>query len=207
MNKRTNRSSCRFPVLITGLSQQTDVSLFLFTLSLLVSITTNTDQLCPPRDITSEEAAEDQLCRFISIITMPRLVRRRPLAERIGSYLNPWDFLLWLSEEIEGNDWDQLEKDWGTAIGIALNAIFLIARANSQSSGSRAIDDVFGEESGVAWGSWLVSSRAVISSRQDYMKLTRNSIRIGLDYHFMSNFDFVRQCYLHLSQNKIISLV
>ncbi|CAL5869709.1 uncharacterized protein PFLUO_LOCUS3939 [Penicillium psychrofluorescens] len=88
---------------------------------------------------------------------MPRLVRRRPLAERIGSYLNLWDFLLWVSEEIEGNDWDQLEKDWGMAIGIAVNAIFLIARANSQSSGSRAIDDVFGEESGVAWGSWLAS--------------------------------------------------
>ncbi|KAJ5232657.1 hypothetical protein N7468_005613 [Penicillium chermesinum] len=86
---------------------------------------------------------------------MPRLVRRRPLGERIRSYLNPWDFLLWLSEEIEGNDWDQLEKDWGLVIGIALNLIFLVARANSRSSGSQAIDDVFGEEEGIPWLSWL----------------------------------------------------
>jgi hypothetical protein len=162
---------------------------------------------CPPRIFASEEAAEDQLYRFLSTITMPRLVRRRPLAERIGSYLNPWDFLLWVSEEIEGNDWDQLEKDWGMAIGVALNAIFLIARANSQSSGNRAIDDVFGEESGVAWGSWLVSCRAAVSSCQGYLKLTRNAMRTGIDYHFMSMFDFVRQCYLHLLQNKIISPV
>lgn len=171
------------------------------------SLPTNTTQLCPPRIFAPEEAAEDQLCRFLFIITMPRLVRRRPLAERIGSYLNLWDFLLWVSEEIEGNDWDQLEKDWGMAIGIAVNAIFLIARANSQSSGSRAIDDVFGEESGVAWGSWLVSCRAAVSSCQDHLKLTSNSMRTGVDYHFMPSLDFVRQCSLHILQNKILSPV
>lgn len=88
---------------------------------------------------------------------MPRLVRRRPLAERIRSYLNPWDFLLWLSEEIDGHDWDRMEKDWGLLIGISLNAIFLVARANSRSSGSKAIDDVFGDDEGVPWLSWLVS--------------------------------------------------
>lgn len=88
---------------------------------------------------------------------MPRLVRRRPLAERIRSYLNPWDFLLWLSEEIDGHDWDRMEKDWGLLIGISLNALFLVARANSRSSGSKAIDDVFGDDEGVPWLSWLVS--------------------------------------------------
>ncbi|KAJ5666823.1 hypothetical protein N7462_011232 [Penicillium macrosclerotiorum] len=89
---------------------------------------------------------------------MPRLVRRRPLAERIRSYLNPWDLLLWVSEEIEGHDWDQMEKDWGLASGCALNLIFLVARANARSSGSIAIDDVFGEDDGVPWLSWLASS-------------------------------------------------
>lgn len=87
---------------------------------------------------------------------MPRIVRRRPLAERIQSYLNPWDFLLWLSEEIEGFDWDQTEKDWGLTIGLVINVVFLIARANSRSSGSKAIDDVFGEDEGVPWLSWFV---------------------------------------------------
>lgn len=88
---------------------------------------------------------------------MPRLVRRRPLGERIRAWLNPWDLLLWISEEIEGNDWDQLEKDWGLLIGIMLNAVFVVTRANGRSSGSKAIDDVFGEDEGMPWLSWLVS--------------------------------------------------
>ncbi|KAL4987239.1 hypothetical protein BDW68DRAFT_112602 [Aspergillus falconensis] len=88
---------------------------------------------------------------------MARLVRRQPLAERIKSYLNPLDFLLWLSEEIDANDWDQFEKNWATTLGIILNLVFMIARANSRTSGSQAFDDVFGEEVGVSYLSWLAS--------------------------------------------------
>ena len=87
---------------------------------------------------------------------MPRLVRRRPLAERIKSYLNPLDFLLWVSEEIDTHDWDQFEKDWALSAGVALNAVFLIARANSRSNASRITDDVFGDDGGVPWLSWFV---------------------------------------------------
>lgn len=86
---------------------------------------------------------------------MPRLIRRRPLAERIRSYLNPLDFLLWLSEEVDANDWDQFEKDWALSLGIFLNVVFLLARANSR-AGSKAIDDVFGEEERVPWLGWFV---------------------------------------------------
>ncbi|THC97702.1 hypothetical protein EYZ11_002808 [Aspergillus tanneri] len=88
---------------------------------------------------------------------MARLVRRRPVAERIKSYLNPLDFLLWLSEEIDANDWDQFEKNWALTLGVILNIAFLIARANSQSSGSRAVDDVFGDEGSAPWSSWFAS--------------------------------------------------
>ncbi|GKZ24508.1 hypothetical protein AbraIFM66951_006096 [Aspergillus brasiliensis] len=88
---------------------------------------------------------------------MPRLVRRRPLTERIKSYLNPLDFLLWLSEEIDTHDWDQFEKNWALPLGIALNVVFLIARANSQSYGSQAIDDVFGDDGSTPWLSWFSS--------------------------------------------------
>lgn len=87
---------------------------------------------------------------------MPRLVRRRPLAERIKSYLNPLDFLLWVSEEIDTHDWDQFEKDWALSAGVALNAVFLIARANSRPNASRTADDVFGDDGGVPWLSWFV---------------------------------------------------
>lgn len=93
---------------------------------------------------------------------MPRLVRRRPLAERISAYLNPWDFLLWVSEVIDAHDWDQMEKDWGLTIGICLNLVFLVARANSGSSGSQAIDDVFGEDGGAPWLSWFVSHSKLV---------------------------------------------
>ncbi len=95
---------------------------------------------------------------------MPRLVRRQPLAERIKAYLNPLDFLLWLSEEFDSNDWDQFQQDWATPIGAGINIIFLIARANSGNGGRTTGDDVFGEErSGSGWLSWFV--RLPISPR------------------------------------------
>lgn len=87
---------------------------------------------------------------------MPKLVRKQPLSERISAYLNPYDFLLWLSEELESNGWDQIEKEWALPIGFGLNLIFLIARANTQTRSS-SYDDVFGEPMGSSWGAWLVS--------------------------------------------------
>lgn len=88
---------------------------------------------------------------------MPPVVRRQPLLERIQAFLNPLDFLLWLSEELDTNGWDQLEKEWAIPIGIGLNVIFLIARANAD-LGSRRYDDVFGEvKGGTGWLGWLVS--------------------------------------------------
>lgn len=85
---------------------------------------------------------------------MPKYVRRQPLVERIKAYLNPFDFLLWLSEEIESNGWDQLEKEWAIPIGFGLNLVFLIARANANPS--QVYDDIFADVPGVAWTSWLV---------------------------------------------------
>ena len=82
---------------------------------------------------------------------MPRLVRRKPLGDRIKAMLNPMDFLLWLSEEIETRDWDS--KLVGTQLGLAMNFAFLIARANS--GRSRASDPVF-EDGGTS--TFFVSS-------------------------------------------------
>ncbi|KAL3470647.1 hypothetical protein BJX99DRAFT_44102 [Aspergillus californicus] len=86
-----------------------------------------------------------------------RLVRRQPWAERMKSYLNPLDFLLWLSEEIDGNDWDQFEKNWAVPLGVVLNILFMLARANSRTSSTQAVDDVFGEVQGTSYLSWLAS--------------------------------------------------
>jgi hypothetical protein len=88
---------------------------------------------------------------------MPAVVRRQPLLERIQAFLNPLDFLLWLSEELDTNGWDRLEKEWAIPIGVGLNIVFLVARANA-SLGARRYDDVFGEPTGGSgWLGWLVS--------------------------------------------------
>lgn len=90
---------------------------------------------------------------------MPRLVRRAPLSERIKSYLNPWDFLLWLSEEVN-DEWGERLKEWSVVIGVAMNFVFMVARANGGRAASYAGDDVFGDyegRRGSGWLSWFVS--------------------------------------------------
>lgn len=88
---------------------------------------------------------------------MPRLVRRKPWIDRMKDYLNPGDFLLWLSEEIETRDWDS--KELGAPLALGLHIILLVARANSGGSGRSREDDVFGEvSSGSGWFSYIVSS-------------------------------------------------
>lgn len=97
---------------------------------------------------------------------MPRLVRTKPWQERIKDYLNPGDFLLWLSEEFETRDWDS--KQVGTPVALGLHAVMLIARANSGSSYGRGRDDVFGDyESGSGWLSYIVSLMLVKESFAD----------------------------------------
>ncbi len=83
---------------------------------------------------------------------MPRLVRRAPLDERIKNWIG--DTLLWISEELNGSDWEDAQKEWATPTGIALNFVFMIARANTskQSQGSY---DVFGDYEGRRTSGWL----------------------------------------------------
>lgn len=83
----------------------------------------------------------------------PRLVRRKPLTERVKALLNPMDFLLWLSEEIETRDWDS--KSVGIQMGLAMNLLFAVARANS--GHKMSADDVFGDGGGSGWFTFFVS--------------------------------------------------
>ena len=91
---------------------------------------------------------------------MPAYVRKQPLIERLQATLNPYDFLLWLSEEIESQGWDQIEKVWALPIGVVANLVFLIARANVGKK-SRSYDDVFGESTGPGWGTSIVSAQGL----------------------------------------------
>ncbi|KAK8127573.1 hypothetical protein PG984_008681 [Apiospora sp. TS-2023a] len=83
-----------------------------------------------------------------------RLVRKRPLMERVKASLNVMDFLLWLSEEIETRDWNS--NVVGTQLGLAFNFAFLIARANS--GRKSAADDVFSDETDSGWVVFLVAT-------------------------------------------------
>ncbi|EME43919.1 hypothetical protein DOTSEDRAFT_130399 [Dothistroma septosporum NZE10] len=86
---------------------------------------------------------------------MPRLVRRAPLSERIKAYLDPYDFLLSLSETLNDDTYEEWLKIWATPIGIGLNILFILARGASRTS-TKGGDDVFGEDgSSSGWFAWL----------------------------------------------------
>jgi len=103
--------------------------------------------------------------------TMPPLVRRRPLLERIQAYLDPGDFLLWLSEELNDDAHEDLLNSWATPIGIALNFLFILARGSSNPGDSRGSDDVFGDiegKRGSGWFAWLVSTPRYVLLRGNW---------------------------------------
>ena len=147
------RSRFRLPLMFTALF--VNISLLEFS-TLFFDVTRNRNG----GSLGISRAATNGPCMSSVVdktVNMPRLVRRRPITERIQAYLNPLDFLLWLSEELDSSDWDQWQKERATTIGFAFNVIFLIARANSGPSTRTKGDDVFGEdESYNGWLAWFV---------------------------------------------------
>lgn len=96
-----------------------------------------------------------------------RLVRRQPLAERLLSLINPFDFILGLWIWLESHDWDNLQNTIKNPLGLTLNILCLISRANSNGSSRRSrADDVLrrpmggypgsiSSGGGAGWGSGL----------------------------------------------------
>ena len=110
---------------------------------------------------------------------MPPLVRRRPLLERVQAYLDPGDFLLWLSEELNDDAHEDLLNSWATPIGITLNFLFILARGSSNPGDSRGSDDVFGDidgKKGSGWFAWLVSILEYGSLYDSWFKADCDSI-------------------------------
>ncbi|KAL9079684.1 MAG: hypothetical protein Q9157_001461 [Trypethelium eluteriae] len=119
---------------------------------------------------------------------MPPLIRRQPLIERIKAKLNPWDFLIWVSEELD--DLEDLHKAWATPVGLGANLIFMIARANSAPSSSKS-DDVFGDfqsRRGTGWLAWVCTFIVHL--------LTATSILNAL-------FTFMRKRHYRLFENSV----
>lgn len=79
---------------------------------------------------------------------MPRVVRRQPFLQRLGSFLNPLDHLLRLATDYEAFDWDNWQNTWGTPLGILLNVFCLISRGQADKFRRAGVDDVFRQQSG-----------------------------------------------------------
>lgn len=98
---------------------------------------------------------------------MPPLIRKAPLSERIKARLNPYDMLLWLSEELHESALDDKFRDWTLPIGVAMNLVYMVARANSGRSERGRSDDLFGDfdgRGGSGWFAWFVSCSSVSSA-------------------------------------------
>jgi len=93
---------------------------------------------------------------------MPRLVRRAPLSERFKAYIDPSDWLIWISEELNSNDWDEFAQSYALYIGFASNILFVIAQANAGPSTSLNDDGVFGGVSGPGWMKWFTNLLVLI---------------------------------------------
>lgn len=113
---------------------------------------------------------------------MPRLVRRAPLSERIKAYLDPYDFLLWLSEELNDDSYEEALHTWSIPIGIVLNVLFVLCKSTSKPhTGGK--DDVFGDTGGrrsSGWFNWLVSGSGATTtySHRQYLVSDRDIIDI-----------------------------
>jgi hypothetical protein len=85
-----------------------------------------------------------------------RHVRRQTLAQRL-EFFYPANLSLWLSEELNSQDWDDFSDKWSNTIGLALNLVFIFARINS--AGPANASDIFEDydTSAGGWVSWMAS--------------------------------------------------
>lgn len=134
------------------------------------------------------------------------MVRRAPLSERLRAYLDMWDWILWISEEINGSDWEEFAEGSATTIGIALNVIFMIARSWSGEARPSARDDVFGDfegRSGTGWLVWFVS-RKVYAYTSIIPLIVRHPVFLNRLHAICA---FFRKRRLHLHPNQIVQAV
>ncbi|KAL5428753.1 hypothetical protein PMIN04_000622 [Paraphaeosphaeria minitans] len=83
-----------------------------------------------------------------------RYVRKAPLMERVRAYLDFHDWLLWMSEELSTNDWEDFAKDYAFIIGFVFNLVYIVAQANT-TSGPRNDDILLDPFSGPGWFTWF----------------------------------------------------
>ncbi|POS78551.1 hypothetical protein DHEL01_v203048 [Diaporthe helianthi] len=82
-----------------------------------------------------------------------RLIRRRPLWDRIKARFDPWDYALWLSEEIETRNFGS--RSLGNQVGVACNFVFILARVYGSYSAGSDTDDIFNDDETSTSSGWL----------------------------------------------------
>ncbi|KAF2846512.1 hypothetical protein T440DRAFT_471777 [Plenodomus tracheiphilus IPT5] len=88
---------------------------------------------------------------------MPRLVRRAPVSERIKAYIDPSDWVIWISEELNSSDWDEFASSYSLYLGFGANLLFILAQANSGASSISEDDGVFNTVQGPGWLKWFAN--------------------------------------------------
>ncbi|KAI8931131.1 hypothetical protein NX059_011485 [Plenodomus lindquistii] len=95
---------------------------------------------------------------------MPRLVRRAPLAERIKAYIDPSDWLIWISEELNSSDWEDFASSYSVYLGFGANLLFILAQANSGAASASDDDGVFSTVQGPGWLKWFANLLVLVLS-------------------------------------------
>jgi len=128
---------------------------------------------------------------------MPPLIRKQSRMERVKALLNPYDLLLYLSEELHESAIDEKLRDWTIPIGVAANFVYMIARANSVGGSSGRVDDVFGDFEGRGGSGWLAW----------FVRLTTSLITVKEEEESPGlNWTILMTLYRHLSQHTCLLL-
>lgn len=127
---------------------------------------------------------------------MPRLVRRKPMLERIKANLDVVDWFFYLSEIFETSDLDI--KSLGTTIGLGCNFVYLLARANSGRK-SKNVDDVFGDSGSAGWFGWFVRhfSSCLLQLHCDILRMLKHNF-VGSLLSADPKYRLPHECGIHL---------
>jgi hypothetical protein len=91
---------------------------------------------------------------------MPRLVRKKPLLQRIRDRLDPWDLWDELTTSLDIDSYAEAAEGWAVPIGFCCNICFMFAKLGSRPGlGRSGNDDVFGDvegKRGPGWFGWIV---------------------------------------------------
>ncbi|KAF2748602.1 hypothetical protein M011DRAFT_457347 [Sporormia fimetaria CBS 119925] len=129
------------------------------------------DNSCRVRSLTVVPKLSQSTARRSARLTnMPPVIRKAPLTERIKNYLDPVEWFMWASEELNSSDWDEFASNYATSIGFGANLVYIFAQANTGRRNTVG-DDVFGEprSNSSGWLRWFLNLVVLILSGLSFL--------------------------------------